>query len=197
GYVPHFNISVGKRTDLRPVDERIQQLQEVCKDVEAALRLEKAQLNDSYESCKRSAHQFKVVDYVWLNAKDIQIKVPTRKLGDLQLGPYKIIERIGDLDYRLELPPSLSRIHPVFHVDKLSPWKGNDVNGILPPPPEPVELEGELEYEVHDILDSRWRGRGKNRKLEYLVSWKGYGSTDDTWEPEENLEHAPEIVKEF
>jgi hypothetical protein len=197
GYNPHFNIPVGKRSDLRPVDERLDRLIEARRDVEAALRLEKQRQKESYESGKRAAHSFKEGDFVWLSAKDIQLKVPTRKLGDLQLGPYKVIERLGDLDYRLELPPSLSRLHPVFHVDKLSPWKGNDVNGILPPPPEPVELEGELEYEVQEIVDSRWTRRGRGRRLEYLVNWKGYGSKDDTWEPEENLEHAPEKVKEF
>ena len=87
----------------------------------------------------------------------------SKKLGDIQLGPYKVLAKIGELDYKLDLPPSMSRIHPVFHVDKLSSWKGNDINGILPPPPEPVELDDEIEYKVREILDSQWikQGRGK------------------------------------
>ena len=93
-------------------------------------------------------------DFVWLNGKDIKRKVASKKLGDIQLGPYKVLEKIGELDYKLDLPRSMSRIHPVFHVDRLSPWKGNEVNGILPPPPEPVELDDEIEYEVREVLDS-------------------------------------------
>ena len=109
-----------------------------------------------------------------------------------------MVEKIGELDYKLDLPPSMSRIHPVFHVDRLSPWKGNDINGILPPPPEPVELDDGVEYEVREVLDSRWvkKGRGKP-KFEYLVSWKGFLPCDDTWEPEENLKNLGEYIEEF
>jgi hypothetical protein len=161
--------------------------------------MEKGRQWAEYEKGKKTAHRFNVGDYVWLNAKDIQIKVPTRKLGDLQPGPFKILEKIGDLDYKLRLSPDLSRLHPVFHADKLSSWKGNDINGIVPPPPEPVEIEGDLEWEVTGILDSKWvdRGRGRNRKkvLQYLVDWKGYNET--SWEDEENMENAEELVEEF
>ncbi|KAJ3533222.1 hypothetical protein NMY22_g7422 [Coprinellus aureogranulatus] len=140
-------------------------------------------------SGKRTAHSFQVNDYVWLSAKNIAIKVPTRKLGDLYLGPFKITEKVGDLDYRLQLPDSLSRLHPVFHIDKLYPWKGSDVNGILPPPPDPIELDGEEEK----------RGRKKAKivkELQYLVSWKGFNGLA-TWEPEDNLTNAREVVDDF
>lgn len=56
-----------------------------------------------------------------------------------------------------------------------------------------MEIEGEEEWEVEEVLDKRKR-RGK---VEYLVSWRGYGAEDDTWEPEGNLEHAKELVEEF
>ena len=45
--------------------------------------------------------------------------------------------------------------HPVFHVDRLSPWTGNNINGANPPPPPPVQVDNEVEYEVERILDSR------------------------------------------
>ena len=150
-------------------------LKEVKIDVEAALRREKAHQKEDFEAGKQKAHSFEVDDFVWLNGKDIKRKVASKKLGDIQLGPYKVLAKIGELDYKLDLPPSMSRIHPVFHVDKLSSWKGNDINGILPPPPEPVELDDEIEYEVREILDSRWIKRGQGKpKFEYLVSWRGF-----------------------
>ena len=81
----------------------------------------------------------------------------------------------------------------MFHVDRLSPYKGNEVNGQEPPPPEAVTIEGKEEYEVDHIQDSKMFGR----TLKYLVRWTGYGEGEDTWEPAKNLAHAPEKVQEF
>ena len=92
-------------------------LAEVKADVEAALHREKAHQKVDFEAGKHKAHEFAVDDFVWLNGKDIKRKVASRKLGDIQLGPYKVLERIGSLDYKLDLPCSMSRIHPVFHVN--------------------------------------------------------------------------------
>ncbi|KAJ3501679.1 hypothetical protein NMY22_g18841 [Coprinellus aureogranulatus] len=233
GHLPHFNIPVAPKLGIHGINERLQQLQDVRKEVEAVLRVDKALLEynahviplfhkdtsvfkpffvvvarqkQDYETGKRTAHSFQVNDYVWLSAKNIAIKVPTRKLGDLYLGPFKITEKVGDLDYRLQLPDSLSRLHPVFHIDKLYPWKGSNVNGILPPPPDPIELDGEEEWEVQEVLDSRWterrtRKRGHKKakvvkELQYLVSWKGFNGLA-TWEPEDNLTNAREVVDDF
>ena len=91
--------------------------------------------------------EFNVGDKVWLDADKVHIHQASRKLGPRQLGPYTVIEKLGDRDYRLDLPAAL-KIHNVFHVDRLSPWGGNKVNGELPPPPAPVIVEGEEEYEV-------------------------------------------------
>jgi hypothetical protein len=77
-------------------------------------------------------------------------------------------------------------------MDQLSPWKGNEVNGCIPPPPEPVEVDGKEEYEVEKVLDSRMH----RKKLQYLVSWKGYPG-QDSWEPEANLANSKDFVAEF
>jgi hypothetical protein len=138
GYLPLFNIPIGSNSTLRPVNMRLDTLREVRQDVEAALRMDKAHQKDSFEAGKRASNTFKVGEYVWLDGSDIKVRIPSWSLGDKQLGPFKILERIGDLDYKLELPLNMHRIHPVFHLDKLSRFKGNDVNGILPPPPEAI-----------------------------------------------------------
>ena len=74
---------------------------------------------EGYERGKQKAHQFEVGDWVWLSSEDINLQLPTEKLGDQQLGPFKILEKIGPLDYQLDLPLSLDWLHPVFHVDNL------------------------------------------------------------------------------
>ena len=132
---------------------------------------------------------------MWLTGEDIKLKLSSEKLGNRQLGPYKILEKTGLLDYCLDLSDTLSGLHPVFHVDKLYPYRGTEVNGLLPEAPGPVELEDEdePEWEVHSIIDSRIRWK----RLEYKVKWKGYSARDDTWEPVENLKNAKRSITAF
>jgi hypothetical protein len=119
------------------LDERLDRLANVWKEAEAGLRLSKKWMKKQFEQKKRTAHVFNVGDMVWLTAKDIKIHQKTPKLGPRQLGPYKVLERIGDLNYCLKLPSYLN-LNPVFHVSRLSSWHNNGLN--KPPPPESVVI---------------------------------------------------------
>jgi hypothetical protein len=182
---------VGRPSGIPVLDKRLQNLQVVRKDAEAALRLSKKRMQTDIEQCMKP-YKFNVGDKVWLQAKQIKVHQQSAKLGPKQLGPFEVTEVRSDVDYKLALPPAL-RIHDVFHVDRLSPYKGNEVNGQVPPLPEPVTVEGEEEYEVDHIRDSKLFGR----TLKYLVRWTGYGEGEDTWEPAKNLEHTQDKVLEF
>jgi transposase InsO family protein len=162
GYWPDFTVPIRKRSNMPSLDERLDRLADVWKEAEAALRLFKERMKEQFERNKKSAHVFNVGDMVWLTAKDIKIHQKTPKLGPRQLGPYKVLERIGDLDYCLELLSYLN-LNPVFHVSRLSPWHNNGLH--KPPPSEPVVVQGEEEYEVDSIIDSRVY----RRQLQYLV----------------------------
>ena len=75
------------------------------------------------------------------------------------------------------------RIHLVFHVSLLKKYEENPKefeDRIIPPPP-PVKIQGEKEFEVKYILDKRLK-RLKRQKIqvEYLVKWKGYPKHDIT-----------------
>ena len=191
GYTPDFTIPVGRPTGIPVLDKRLQHLQALRKDAEAALRLSKQRMQANVGQ-RHKPYTFNVGDKVWLQAKQIKIHQQSAKLGPKQLGPFEVIEVRSDVDYKLALPPAL-RVHDVFHVDRLSPYRGNEVNGEVPPPPDPVTVEGEEEYEVDHIRDSKMFGR----TLKYLVRWTGYGEGEDTWEPAKNLAHAPEKIEEF
>jgi hypothetical protein len=56
-----------------------------------------------------------VDDKVWLSTKNLPLKLGTRKLAAIWAGPFRVIDKIGNLAYRLELPPDW-KIHNVFHV---------------------------------------------------------------------------------
>ena len=196
GYQPLFNIPVGQRTGRADVDDRIELLKELRKDTRVALEAVKKEQKAAYERGKNEAHSFEVGDFVWLDAKDINLKTPSRKLSDRQLGPFEIMEKVGELDYRLKLPWGKHRIHPVFHVDKLFPHRGNEINGERPEEPGPIELEEDGvigEYDVEEIVNSRiyWR------KLQYEVKWEGWDEGHLSWEPAENVANARELVEEF
>lgn len=128
-------------------------------------------------------HIFQVGDLVFLNRKNIKTARPSLKLDYRMLGPYKIIEATSSpLAFKLDLPPSMG-VHPVFHVSLLEPVQTGHPGQPQDPPPH-VVVDGEIEYFVERIIDSR---EGQNGKYEYLVKWQGYSDEHDSWEPWEGV----------
>ena len=101
-------------------------------------------------------------------------------------------EVLSDLDYHLQLPPAL-KLHDVFHINRLFPWKGNDINRLQPPPPGPLIVQGKEEYKVSHIRNVCKFGC----TLKALVRWKEYSKGDDTWELIKNLDHASKALADF
>ena len=95
--------------------------------------------------------------------------------------------------YRLQLPPTWT-IHDVFHASLLSPYSETPAHGPNFSRPPPDLISGEEEYEVESIKAHRYFGR--NKRLQFLIRWKGYPESDNTWEPADSI-HAPDLVKEY
>lgn len=136
---------------------------------------------------------FKEGDQVMLDLKDYQKS--GQKLAPKYYGPFTIAEKLSSVTFRLEWPARLTHIHPVFHASKLVPYNEPQFAGQKYTMPAPDIIDGEEEFEVEKILESRRTGR--QRKLQYYVRWKGYGRNDDSWEPYDNLGHAQDAIKEF
>ena len=90
-------------------------------------------------------------------------------------------------------------IHPVFHVSQLEPASSSSIPSRVPTPPPPVLVEGELEFEISEILDSKVNHCRHLCKLLYLVHWSGYEGTDEetSWILASELGNASELVEEF
>ena len=85
---------------------------------------------------------------------------------------------MSPVNYRLELPTQWS-IHPVFHIDLLTPYHETITHGANYQHLPPDLVDNAKEYEVEKILDSWLFGR--RRRLQYLVKWKGYPDSDNMW----------------
>ena len=128
--------------------------------------------------------EYKPGDKVYLDASDIHTNQPSRKLSHQHLGPFLIKRKVGNNAYQLLLPPAMKHLHLVFNVVKLTqapidPFTRKHV----PPPPLPEIIDGEEEWIVEEIIDSKLM----NQKLWYLVKWKDFGIEHNSWEPWDNI----------
>jgi hypothetical protein len=128
---------------------------------------------------RRIDQEYKAGDKVLLSTKYLNLKhsEKSRKLLPKWIGPFEVVQVVVSVAYKLKMNPGW-RVHPVFHVSLLEPYRED---GRVQPPPPPIEMEGALVYEVESILEHRFRGI-KNPKAYYKVAWKGYGVEHNSWE---------------
>ena len=150
-----------------------------------------------YNARHRPTPSFAAGDKVLLSLQNVKSIRPTKKFDQRRAGPYEIAKAVSSHAYQLKLPKDM-KIHNVFHVSLLESYDPPFLRGRNQPPPPPLVVDSQEEYEVQNILTSRFAARSKT-KIEYLVEWKGYEGTDEatTWEPEENLKGSPDLLREF
>ncbi|KAL6286677.1 hypothetical protein ACE6H2_011067 [Prunus campanulata] len=131
----------------------------------------------------RTERHFAIGDYVFLRLHPYrQHSVAARhfnKLSPRFYGPFKVLSRIGEVAYRLELPPT-SKVHPVFHVSLLKKKVGATTTPL--PTLPPISSSGAPHWEPDQILE---RGIFKHRnaaRTKWLIQWKGFPAADATWE---------------
>ncbi|SOV03194.1 uncharacterized protein UDID_18348 [Ustilago sp. UG-2017a] len=198
GYHPRFSFDNTNPASLalfpaaRSYADQLKQLHEyVCGELVKA----NSQSAEQFDKRQLPAPQFQPGDRVWLSADNIHSLHPTKKLNYRHLGPFSVSEVISSHAYHLQLPPSM-KIHNVFHVDRLEPYVANTIPNRVQPPPPPVEVESDMEYEVKQILDSKVDHCYRD-PLFYLVRWVGYGPDHNSWEPASNLTHTSDLIAEF
>jgi hypothetical protein len=108
------------------------------------------------------------------------------KLKPRFYGPYRVIRRVGEVAYELELPEG-SKIHNVFHVSFLKKAVGQQVTTSEELPP--LDEEGQLELVSEEVLEHRERRLRSRVIRECLIRWRGLPVEDATWEGEQILQH--------
>jgi len=130
---------------------------------------------------------------VWLLPRNIRTTRPCKKLDYKKIGPFKILARIGESAYKLDRQPSM-RIHNTFHISLLELYHDDKFPSQRAQPPPPIIIEGEPEYELEQIIDSRLH----YRKRQYRAKWTGYPPEHDkVWYPYEDIENAGSAKQQF
>jgi len=127
---------------------------------------------------------FKTGDLILLTNPVIG-KGKSKKLSTQYKGPYQIIEKISDLLYKIQPHGKKQAKYETVNIARMKPFKSNNARDIEDDPLE------DNEYYVNKILDHRKRGR----TTQYLIKWKDYPSSYDTWENEKNLENCEDKLK--
>jgi hypothetical protein len=116
------------------------------------------------------------------------------KLEPKRYGPFPITKVISDVVFKLKLLYQWlkRKVHPVFHMSLLSPYKKTEEHepNFLEPPPEVIK--GVEEYEVEMILGDKTI----RKKHHYLIKWKGYADAHNSWEPDDQV-HADNLMTEY
>ncbi|MCF7184040.1 hypothetical protein L3H42_11115 [Corynebacterium sp. MC-13] len=108
------------------------------------------------------------------------------KLSPRFIGPFEILERVGEVAYRLALPPSLSSVHPVFHVSMLRKYVLDESHIISF---DSVALNPDLSFEEEPIaiLDRQVRKLRNKDIASVKVQWKNHPVREATWETESEM----------
>lgn len=185
-----------------PADSRLEGEIPAAKDRVERIRIIRTQMADrlrvaqesqaKYYNRSHKPQSYVTGDLVLLSTRNLKLATVNKKLSPKQIGPFAILSKIGSQAYRIRLPPRY-RIHDVFHVSLLEPWRGRHgeqpANTTLPD----VLPDGDEVWEVEKILAERKR----KGHVEYLLKWAGWDDEWNTWTDEKELHNMEDLLREY
>ncbi|GJU23025.1 ribonuclease H-like domain-containing protein [Tanacetum coccineum] len=144
----------------------------------------------SYADLKRKPMEFQVGDRVMLKVSPWKGVVRFGKRGKLNpryVGPFKVLEKIGTVAYKLELPQELSRVHNTFHVSNLKKCYSDEPLAV---PLEGLHVDDKLRFveEPVEIMDREVKRLKQSRIPIVKVRWNSRRGPEFTWEREDQFQ---------
>jgi hypothetical protein len=144
---------------------------------------------ETYANKRRRPLEFEVGNHVYLRvlpmkgAKRFGVK---GKLAPRYIGSFPILEKCGTVAYKLDLPPSLARVHDIFHMSQLKKCLTAPMDVMLP---EVILLEADLSYPEHPIKVMNQKDRVTMHKTIkfFKIQWSNHTEEKATWESEDFL----------
>ncbi|WVZ63320.1 hypothetical protein U9M48_012961 [Paspalum notatum var. saurae] len=186
---PLFWDQIGEKQVFGPgiIEDAEQQLRVVQENLKIAQSRQK-----SYADNRRRELNFKVEDFVYLKVSPMRGVWRFNMKGKLApryIGPFKVLEKKGEVAYRLELPPNLSGVHDVFHVSQLKKCLRVPEKQA---PLEDLNVQEDLTYTEHPvkILETSERITRNKRIKMCRVQSSHHTEKEATWEREDEMRKA-------
>ncbi|GJT05020.1 putative reverse transcriptase domain-containing protein [Tanacetum coccineum] len=146
----------------------------------------------SYADLKRKPMEFQVGDKVMLKVSPWKGVVRFGKRGKLNpryVGPFKVLEKVGEVAYKLELPEELSRVHNTFHVSNLKKCHADEPLAV---PLDGLHLDDKLHFveEPLEIVGREVKRLKRSRIPLVKVRWNSKRGPEFTWEREDQNIHT-------
>jgi hypothetical protein len=193
---PSITSSLKEKSKVQAVEDHIENQQQVLQILKDNLTMAQNRMKQQADQ-HRSERSFEVGDWVFLILqpyKQMSLKQAKKdnKLSPKYYGPYKVLQNIGTMAYKLELAAS-SLVHPVFPVSCLKKVIGDKipVQTILPE----IDEEGKIIFEPEAITNTRIRQLSNKSISKYLIKWRKLPTEDSTWEDESFIQKHLELLK--
>ena len=164
-------------------------LKNLHNELRTELEFVRKRMQRYYDPKRVGGPTFSEGDMVYLSTKNITTKRPSHKLDFKYIGPYKIVKKVSKNNYELDLPSKV-RLHPIFHISLLESAE-NTIR--VKTDNEPTEVEGPEAYEAEAIRKTDMI----NGQRMYLIKWKNYPESENTWEPPKHLANAQRLLRNF
>jgi predicted NAD-dependent protein-ADP-ribosyltransferase YbiA (DUF1768 family) len=190
GIHPCLPMDPSLKSSLKSLDQFIMQMHNAHKAAKKGLEHAADNMKDHADWKWTEAPKYHVGNKVWLSGKYIATNQPTKKLAHKCYRPFVITWLINPSVVKLALPKTWKN-HPVF-VSLIKPVSKDPIAHPIKPPPPPVKVEGEEEWEIEEILKLQMFCK----QLQYLIHWKGFSVEEDSWVYASDI-HAKALINAF